>query len=78
MSFRNEKTLKDAAGVGNKTGLVSLNIKQRAEVATVYPMLLNSGLLFYSVNVAPSEHAAFGQYQWLKLRQCGVDHHFGH
>jgi hypothetical protein len=53
MSFRNEKTLKDATSVGNKTGLVSLNIKQRAEVVTVYTMLLNNGLLFYSVNAAP-------------------------
>jgi hypothetical protein len=54
MSFRNEKTLKEAAGVGNKTGLVSLNIKQRAEVVTVYTMLLNNGLLLYSANVIAS------------------------
>ena len=36
MSFRNEKTLKVAAGVGNKSELVSLNIKQRCDEASEF------------------------------------------
>jgi ATP-dependent Clp protease ATP-binding subunit ClpB len=36
MSFRNEKTLKAAAGVGNKSELVSLNIEQRCDEASEF------------------------------------------
>ena len=36
MSFRNEKTLKAAAGFGNKSELVSLNIKQRCDEASEF------------------------------------------
>ena len=36
MSVRNEKTLKAAAGVGNKSELVSLNIKQRCDEASKF------------------------------------------
>src|SRR5262252_4699898 len=40
MSFRNEKALKAAAGVGNKSELVSLNVKQRCDEATEFEQAL--------------------------------------
>jgi ATP-dependent Clp protease ATP-binding subunit ClpA len=40
MSFRNEKTLKAVAGVGNKSELVSLNVEQRCDEATEFEQAL--------------------------------------
>jgi ATP-dependent Clp protease ATP-binding subunit ClpA len=40
MSFRNEKTLKAVAGVGDKSELVSLNIKQRCDEAYEFEQAL--------------------------------------
>ena len=40
MSIRNEKTMKAAAGVGAKSGLVSLNVRQRCDEASEFELEL--------------------------------------
>ena len=40
MSIGNEKTMKAAAGVGEKSGLVSLNVRQRCDEASEFELEL--------------------------------------
>jgi len=40
MSIRNERTMKAAAGVDEKSGLVSLNVRQRCDEASEFEMEL--------------------------------------